>query len=224
MKVLLTAATEGELGIVLEHLRQNWLPVGPLHFTKGAHELQVCIAGVGMPATSYALMKTLKINTYDFAIQAGVGGSFDRGIALGEVLFIVSDQYGDLGAQDHYNYLDVFELGLLGKDEAPFTDGKLLTPLQAIHNKIKLPQATALTVNTVGGTDFTVKARGEKFNCQVESMEGAAFHYICLQENIPFAQVRAISNYVEPRDKSKWQMKDAIINLNKWLIDFIEGL
>jgi hypothetical protein len=41
---------------------------------------------------------------------------------------------------------------------------------------------------------------------------------------VPFAQVRAISNYVIPRDKSQWQMKDAIINLNKWLVGFVEKI
>jgi futalosine hydrolase len=224
MKLLLTAATEAELGPVLAHLQATWQSVGPGHFSRGPKELQLCIAGVGMLATCYGLMKTLRINTYDFALQVGVGGSYDRDIALGDVLFISSDQYGDLGAQDHYNYLDIFELGLLSSDEPPFSDGKLLTPIQPVHEKIKLPNANALTVNTVSGNDFTAKARQEKFNCQVESMEGAAFHYVCLQENIPFAQVRAISNYVEARNKSKWMMKDAIINLNKWLIDFIDNL
>jgi futalosine hydrolase len=63
--------------------------------------------------------------------------------------------------------------------------------------------------------------RADRYDCCVESMEGAAFHYVCLQEGMPFAQVRAISNYVTPRDKSQWQMKDAIVNLNKWVIGFI---
>jgi len=224
MKLLLTAATEGEIGPVLAHLQQNRHSVGPHHFSKGDDELQVCIGGVGMMATTYSLMKALRINTCDFALQAGVGGSFDHNIPLGEVLHITGDQYGDLGAQDHYNYLDIYELGLLGKDEMPFKDGKLLSPSSPLHDKIKLPQATALTVNTVSGTDFTVKARRQKFNCQVESMEGAAFHYVCLMEHIPFAQVRAISNYVEPRDKSKWKMKEAVINLNNWLIGFIDSI
>jgi futalosine hydrolase len=224
MKVLLTAATEGELGPVLTYLQQHWQAIGPHHFTKGANELQVHIGGVGMVATVYSLMKLLRINTYDFALQAGVGGSFDHQIALGDVVSISSDQYGDLGAQDGYNYLDIFELGLLGENETPFTNGKLPAPSSPIADKISLPKATALTVNSVSGTNFMVKARRQKFNCQVESMEGAAFHYVCLMENIPFAQVRAISNYAEPRDKSKWKMREAVINLNNWLIGFIEAL
>ncbi|MBS1585610.1 MAG: futalosine hydrolase [Bacteroidetes bacterium] len=224
MKVLLTAATEGELGLALAHLQQHWQAIGPHHFTKGANELRVHIGGVGMVATVYSLMKLLRTNTCDFALQAGVGGSFDHRIALGDVVSISSDQYGDLGAQDGYNYLDIFELGLLAENEAPFNNGKLPAPSSTVADKILLPKATALTVNSVSGTDFMVKARRQKFNCQVESMEGAAFHYVCLMENIPFAQVRAISNYVEPRDKSKWKMKEAVINLNNWLIGFIESL
>jgi futalosine hydrolase len=48
-------------------------------------------------------------------------------------------------------------------------------------------------------------------------MEGAALHYVCLQENIPFLQIRSISNRVGERDKAKWEFKEAIKNLNKEL-------
>ena len=45
-------------------------------------------------------------------------------------------------------------------------------------------------------------------------MEGAALHYTCLMEKIPFIQLRSISNYIAERDKTKWDMKRSIINLN----------
>lgn len=48
-------------------------------------------------------------------------------------------------------------------------------------------------------------------------MEGAALHYVCLIEKIPFMQIRSLSNFVGERDKSKWRMKEAITNLNKEL-------
>lgn len=35
-------------------------------------------------------------------------------------------------------------------------------------------------------------------------------------------QIRAISNYVEKRDKSKWNMPLAINNLNEFLIEFVK--
>lgn len=58
----------------------------------------------------------------------------------------------------------------------------------------------------------------------VESMEGAAFHYVCLQQQIPFIQLRSISNEIGERDKSKWEMKKAITQLNEKLIDLLNSI
>ena len=63
------------------------------------------------------------------------------------------------------------------------------------------------------------------FNPDVESMEGAAVFYTCeYSGTVPFVEVRAISNYVEKRDKSKWKTGDAINNLCEILKDFIEEI
>jgi len=174
-----------------------------------------------MVATAYVLTKHLQTNKYDFVIQVGVAGSFDRNIQLGEVVFITTDQYADLGAEDHDRYLDIFEMGLAEKNKFPFSDGKLVTPLFPVHEHVALQHVNGITVNTVSGNEQTIKRITERYGLCIESMEGAAFHEVCLRENVPFAQVRAISNYVTPRDKSQWKMKEAIINLNNWLADFI---
>jgi futalosine hydrolase len=212
MKLLIVAATEMEIGPFITHN------------SAAAHPADVLITGVGMVATTYALCRHLQTHAYDLVLQAGVGGSYDTTIPLGEVLFLTSDQYGDLGAEDHDNYIDIFELGLLQPNSFPYTNGALLTPLHPIHSNINLLQASGLTVNTVSGSVRTIQQRQAKYNCQIESMEGVAFHYACLMQGVPFAQVRAISNYVIPRDKSQWKMKDAIINLNNWLISFTTSL
>ena len=208
MKLLIVAATEGEIAPFRKLLKdQNLL-------------CDVLVTGVGMIATTYALTRHLQANTYDFVLQVGVCGSFDRNLPLGQLVFITSEEYGDLGAEDHETYLDIFEMGLIGKDELPHAQAQLRTPILRAHDNIMLPRVKGLTVNTVSGNETTIAKRAQKWGCDVESMEGAAFHYACLQENIPFAQVRAISNYVIPRDKSQWRMKEGIINLNKWLIAF----
>ena len=212
MNLLIVAATKAE--------------IMPLPASPGGMKwhVEVLITGVGMLATTYSLTKHLQTNKYDLVLQVGVGGSFDRDIALGSLVFITSEQYGDLGAEDHDDYLDIFEMALLDKNTAPHTNGTLVTPILPIHEKIILPQVSGITVNTVSGNAPTIKRRTEKYGAAIESMEGAAFHYVCLVEGVPFAQIRAISNYVMPRDKSQWKMKEAITNLNNWLKDFIEIL
>jgi futalosine hydrolase len=212
MKLLIVSATEMEIGPLLYEIKDR------------DRRTNTLVTGVGITATAYALTKHLQANTYDLVLQAGVGGAFDRSISLGDVVFVTSDQYGDLGAEDHDEFLDIFELGLLGKNTAPYAGGALINPMSAIHRQIALPQVSGLTVHTVSGNERTIKQRLQKYSCAVESMEGAAFHYVCLQEKIPFAQVRAISNYVMPRDRGQWKMKEAIINLNDWLIIFIENM
>lgn len=214
MKVLIVAATEGEIMPFIQHIESPYAD----------KDVHILITGVGMVATTYALTRKLQSEKYDLVMQAGVGGSFDRSISLGDVVFITSDQYGDLGAEDHDEYMDIFEMGLLSPAAPPHNGGKLLIPMKEIHQKINLPHVNALTINTVSGNSNTIARRQQKYGCAVESMEGAAFHYVCLQEGVTFAQIRAISNYVMPRDKSQWKMKEAIVNLNKWLVEFVDGI
>ena len=216
MNILIVSATDAEIAPLNAYFQTASLP--------GTLMGGVLISGVGMLNTTYELTKHLQAGHYDLVLQVGVGGSYVNSINLGDVVFVTSDQYGDLGAEDHDNYLDIFEMGLINPNVSPFLAGKLLTPLLPVHNKIKLPHVSGLTVNTVTGSERTVHMRKEKYHCDVESMEGAALHYVCLRERVAFAQVRAISNYVTPRDKSQWQMKEAIINLNKWLIEFLNLL
>ena len=212
MNVLIVAATEFEIG--------PWLNWNKSHIPRA----DSLVTGVGMTATAFTLTKYLQNWKYDLIIQAGVGGSYTEDLGLGDVVFVRSDQFGDAGAEDHDKYLDLYEMGLLSENQFPFSAKKLINPLEVVSNQIVLPQVSGLTVNTVSGSERTIKLRKEKYGCQVESMEGAAFHYVCLQEKVAFAQIRAISNYVTPRDKSRWKMKDAIVNLNEWLINFIESL
>lgn len=222
MKLLMVAATEAEIGPLLEYLNNAWTKAESNSYTKNTDLIDICITGVGMLATTYAITKTLLAKKYDLALQAGICGAFDRQLKLGELVYISSEQLGDIGAEDHENYIDVFDMGLSGKYIFPFINAELIAPKLSIPLIDKLISVSGLSVNTVSGNEQTIKKRIDKFDCQVESMEGAAFHYVCLNENISFAQVRSISNYVEPRDKSKWKMKEAIISLNKWLVEFVE--
>ena len=53
-------------------------------------------------------------------------------------------------------------------------------------------------------------------------MEGAAFMYACLMHDVPFAQVRAVSNAVEPRDRERWRIQEALAALAAVTLRIIE--
>lgn len=217
MKILIAAATEAEIQPFIDHVKKDWKQSGDAFIHKD-HLLRICVTGVGMMATSYALTKALQADKYDFALQAGIAGSFDRDIDLAQIVLVQSEQLGDLGAEDREKFIDITELGFLDPNAYPFNEGKLDCPLHDIPFAYRLLTVSGLTINTGSGHEPTIRRRNDSYGCQTESMEGAAFHYICLMEKIPFAQVRSISNYIEPRDRSKWKIKDAVVSLNKWMI------
>jgi len=55
-------------------------------------------------------------------------------------------------------------------------------------------------------------------------MEGAALHYVCNDLQVPYIQLRTISNMVGERDKTRWKMKEALLGLNNTLIAYIDAL
>ena len=190
----------------------------------GNNRISVLITGIGIHSATYHITQALMTNKYDLVVQAGVAGSFDKTISLGNLVQVKSELFADLGIEDHDTYIDLFETGLADKNAIPWVDGLLIAPTVNLPALSGIQSATGLTVNTVSGCEETIALREQKYGCTIESMEGAALHFVCLQEKVPFIQIRAISNYVIPRDRSQWRMKEAIINLNQWLIGFLSNL
>jgi len=170
-----------------------------------------------MVATAFSLGKHLATNQYDLAINLGIAGSFDRNVALGEVVEVVEDQLSELGAEDAEAFLPIEALGF---GESIFkTDTRLSS-----YTDQKLKQMTAITVNTVHGHELSIEKLTGRIQPQLESMEGAAFFYACKQGGIPGLQIRAVSNYVEKRNRDAWQIGLAIKNLNSFAAEFLEGV
>ncbi len=207
MQILLIAATESEIE----------------PFTTGNTTIDVLNTGIGVPSTIYHLQKRLHQIEYDCIIQAGIAGAFNRYIALAQTVLVAQDCFADLGIEEKENYLPVFETDLADKNEFPFKNGWLVNLNDNLEH-INLPKVKAITVNKVSDSELQKQQFVKQFNADIETMEGAALHYVCLQENIPFLQIRAVSNYVGERDKTKWKMKEAIENLNAELMKIVNRL
>jgi futalosine hydrolase len=208
VRILIVAATEPEVAPIVE--RMNPAPTGDTcvdSYTQGPHEVDVLITGVGMVATAAWCSRALSLASYDLALNVGICGTFDSFIDLGTVVHVKSDRLAELGAEDGDRFLTLEDLELPGESEFVNLDPPSNPELDA------LPTVSGITVNAVHGNARTIAAIVERFNPQVESMEGAAFMSACLIHKVQFAQVRAVSNLVEPRNRQAWNMADAIRNL-----------
>lgn len=192
-------------------------------FLKRNKNADILITGIGIPATIFHLTKKLVEKKYGLVIQAGIGGAFQNSLNPGEVVLVNEDAFADIGMDEKGNFKSLFDTGFLDRNDFPYTGGWLINNL-SFFEKNNLPKVRGVTINKITDDPRQVKMIQEKFSPQVESMEGAAFHYVCLQEKINFLQVRAISNQVGERDKTKWQIKKAVENLNNELLKIIEKI
>lgn len=214
MDMLIVAATSLEIQPAIAFLHSE-------QYRIGAKELSVLVAGVGGIATTYGLTSSLSKKKPGYIIQAGIAGSFRSELVPGSVACVHEEIMGDLGAEENNAFKDLFDLGLISENEAPFTKKSLKNPDARIKGIAGLPSVRSVGINEITTRKERIELIRLKYNPDIESMEGAAFHYVCLQENIPFLQIRAISNYVGERDKKNWKLELAIANLNKALIEVV---
>lgn len=211
MNCLVIAATPIEIAPFLTYLKKE---------KKIKYEIDVLITGIGLTAATYALLNQINIKKPAFIIQAGVGGCFDINIKLGTVVAIKKETIADQSVVELKTLKTLFDLKLLPQNKNPFSNGWLVNS-NDILRKIKLKKVTGISVNEITTDKKKVKLYRDRFKPVIESMEGAALHYVSLMEKIPFLQIRSVSNYIAERNKQKWNMKEAVENLNKDLISIL---
>tara|TARA_B110000971_G_C20038994_1_gene516367 strand:+ start:2947 stop:3612 length:666 start_codon:yes stop_codon:yes gene_type:complete len=221
MKLLLVSATYSEIRILLENAKKITSFNDQLStYSIFDKEFDLLCTGIGMVATSFHMGKTLAAHSYDAIVNVGIAGSFNKKTPLGTVVEVVQDQFPEMGADDGDNFLSLLELGFSESDNFPFQSGVLLN-YQEFWN-LSYPKVKSITVNTVHGSKERIAKTQTRFRAQTESMEGAAFFYACQSYEIPCLQIRAISNYVEPRNRAAWNVPLAIKNLNIEILNIIK--
>lgn len=232
MKILLVAATAGEVEPVFKHLGGIELPKAgalPLSLQHGKLEVDFVISGIGMVPTVYATTRALASRTYDLALNAGIGGGRQdiTGVTPGCIVQVDAETFPETGAEDGLlKHLSLTAMNLPGENEFPFEAGVLRNNrIPECISKLGLRNVTAQTVNLVTGSTETQTLRESRNDdVTVESMEGGGFFYACLKENVPFAELRAISNFIGPRNRESWKIPEAIAALNKTLIQLFDQL
>jgi len=210
--ILVVAATAKEINPFIELTR-----------TGDINNADILISGIGLTASTYHLAKQLALKKYDLVIQAGVAGCFDLRIPLGAVVAVRQDAIADQSVVELERLKTLFDLNLVPQDQYPYKKGWLINTNKEVLKKTKLKTIKGISVNQISTSKQMIKFYRDVFDPVTESMEGAALHYVCLMENVPFVQIRSISNYIGERNKKKWDMMDSIMNLNDSLMRIINN-
>lgn len=209
MKIAICAATTFELPAFLLH----------------KNDIQTFTHGTGIAQTAFNLGKRFSQNKPDICIQVGLGGAYDRGLQLGEVVIVQEDRFADMGAENsdesliHLSKLDFINPTLPFESEKLIVQNPFMDTLNGVKTLVR-----SITVNTTSGSKKTISKWENMYSPQIETMEGAAFLACCNHESIPCLQIRSISNYVEPRNKENWNIPLALKSLETELIYILELL
>ena len=188
----------------------------------GALHLSYQVSGVGPVHTGVHLSLSEEARACDLILNIGVAGAIDLELTLGEVVHVVREEFGDLGVEERDGtFTSAMRMGLVDGGEAPYRHGYLYPPQDTAAGEAgkSFPAfaktVTAVTNATVHGSADRIAALRDRTDAQIETMEGASVFYVAHVLSKPVVQLRAISNYVEPRNRDAWRLELALTNLTE---------
>jgi futalosine hydrolase len=151
------------------------------------------------------------------------GAYLESGLRVGDLVLANEEIYGDEGAAVLDGFLDMQALGFPLAEYGGETwfnrfpaDPELLAHgHRLITRNLGARQRVAcgplVTVSTCSGTALAGNLLARRTEGLGENMEGAAVAQLCARFGIPFFEVRGISNLVEDRDLTRWDLPAAAV-------------
>jgi len=226
MKILIVAATWKEIAPIADYLGHTEFSIQIDNLiSENLPQIDLLVTGLGVPATIYKLAQALQINSYNFIINAGIAGTYDNNIPIGSVVTVSRDSFADLGIEMANGFVSLSETGIdetdLISDRNTVFDCPYNNDLANSFSHLK--KVIGATVNHAGNYLEQSKYNNQQPAASIETMESAAFFYVCFKKNVPFIALRAISNKVTHRDEAQWNIPLAVRNLNNELLLFIKS-
>lgn len=224
MDILIVAATKPELEPLFIKFNPTLVSDRLYSFEINSNKVFILLTGVGMISTTFSLTKLFSSRKFDLAINAGICGSFALDEPLGKLFFVNQDSFPEMGAEDGPKFISAFQLGLIDFNQAPFECGVIYSNVKDKfpHWYSELDVASGVTINKVHGDDKSIEEFLAHNSADTESMEGAAFYYVCAMFGQPSIQIRTVSNHVEKRNREKWDIPLSVKNLNDYLISKVQ--
>ena len=183
------------------------------------------VAGVGPVETALRLTRFLSESEqqFDAVIHFGVGGAYilpekTRQPELLDICLAELEIAGDFGIclGESMEYLDPSLTGEIVYG----MDASLLKKCQTVFDLLMTRYHTGvfITVNGITGTSSRGEMLRSRWNGLCENMEGASVARVCKEFSLPCAELRCISNYVENRNPSTWQLSQELHHFRKDLL------
>ena len=227
--LLLVSATELESGVIQKSLgdAQATQHAGKTVIVGNLCDWRCTLlhTGIGAVNVAHALTCQLEGQLPDLVIQFGIGGAYvPTGLPIQSVVLATEEIYGDVGVITPEGWKPADEIGipLVHSDPPHFNRFPLNSQLVSTAVEIcGVKCGTFVTVSQCSGVQAVGDVLYARFNALCESMEGAAAAHICTLYDVPFLEVRGISNLVEDRQLDRWDIPGAADAAQSALIKII---
>lgn len=198
----------------------------------GRKTYDLVITGPGVFNAAHAVTAYLEKNAPALMLMTGFAGIFRQTQGhIGDIAIATQERYIHTGVQADGLVNDPLPFDLI--DAHPLTR-KGIYPFEqdrvdqisrnlsgsALSNTAHIFKGPFITVSTITAPVETADRIYSAFSPVMEAMEGAACAHIAALYEVPMIEVRAASNYVGERDKTKWDMKLAAKQLG-WVCALI---
>lgn len=176
-----------------------------------AHGLTVIVTGAGPAAAATGASWVLASEPYELAVSVGIGGGFLPRAPIGSVVVAGRVAAADLGADSPEGFLPIEELGFAPRVEQPDEHWSKRIAAALDDAGLNVVSGAVLTVSTVTGTAERAARLAERYpDAAAEAMEGFGVASAATMAELPFVEIRAISNAVGPRDRQAWRIGEAL--------------
>ena len=216
---LLLCATAAEAAPIADGMapaqRADRLEKAALDGPVSGTDCRLAITGIGPVNAAHSLTRELEASRPTLVLQFGIGGAYvPSGVSVGQVACATEELYGDLGAITPDGWLSMEDLGfpVVPSDPPRFNrfplDATLVARAAEACGAVCGPFLTTSRCTGVRDIGDALHARTGGI---CENMEGAAAAHVCALYDVPFLEVRGISNLVEDRDRDAWRVDEAIV-------------
>lgn len=222
--IALLAAVPAETRLIRRALeKREQRRANGLDLTFGTlHGVEVCLAhgGIGKAAAAAAAIGLVVACRTDALWLFGCGGAYPgSGLNVGDLALADGEIFGDEGVRSPEGFLDLERLGYPMRhdqgeerynhwpvDETLHQWARPLLAEHAAERGKSFRSGPFVTVSTCTGTTITAQKIARHTGGICENMEGAAVALACRQAGVPMLEVRGISNRVEDRNSSGWDL------------------
>lgn len=174
----------------------------------------VIVGGVGPMAAAASTARELAQASYELVISAGIAGGFAGQAEIGSLVIASELVAADLGAETAEGFCSLDELGFGSARMSVAADVVARLKRAMAASPFSVHVGPVLTLSTVTGTSETAAELEKRIpGATAEAMEGFGVATASQAVGVPFAEIRAISNLVGPRDRAAWRIDQALQTL-----------